>query len=81
MGHGAVAVRDVVKVDRADEDLAGFDPSFEDVGHEFLYVGARGCGAAGEGDVAAEEAAETDGCDLVLGDADTADDPAGRTTP
>jgi hypothetical protein len=39
---------------------AGVDATFEDVGHQLLDVGAR-VRAAGQGDVAGEEAAESDG--------------------
>ena len=59
------------------EDLPRLDRAVEDVGHEFLDVGADRGGAAGEADVAAEQAGEADGGVLVLRDADAADHAAG----
>src|ERR1700760_2705878 len=52
IGHGAVAVGCLVEADGAVEDAAGFDGAVEDVGHEFLDVGAGRCGSAGEGEIA-----------------------------
>jgi hypothetical protein len=75
--HGAVAVGHLVEVDGAVEDTAGLDAAFEDVGEEFLDVGAGRGGAAGQGDVAAEEAADPDWSFLVLRDADPADRATG----
>src|SRR5258707_264366 len=71
--HVLVARGYAVDVGGGVEDLAGFDDAVEDVGHEFLDVGADRRRAAREGDVAAEEAAEADRCILVLWDADAAD--------
>ena len=51
--------------------------ALEDVGQQLLDVGADAAGAAGEGDVAAEQGAEADRRLLVLRHADAADDAAG----
>src|SRR5258707_5471606 len=75
VGHSAVAVGHLVQADGAVEDAAGLDGAVEDVGHEFLDVGASGGGAAGEGDIAKEHCG-ADGAFPVLGDAEPADDTA-----
>src|SRR3954447_12126190 len=71
--HRLVAGGDVVQADGAVEHAAGLDAALEHVGQQFLDVGALGTGAAGEGDVAAEEV-EASGGLLVLRHADPADD-------
>src|SRR5215217_3953275 len=55
--HRAVPVRDTVEVDGAVEDPAGLDAAAEHLGQQLLDVGADRSRAAGEGDVAAEQAA------------------------
>jgi hypothetical protein len=79
--HVLVSGRDTVDVGGGVEDLPRFDGAVEDVGHEFLDVGTCGCGAAGEADVSAEEAAETDGGVFVLGTPTRLMIPPGRTMP
>jgi len=79
--HSSVAVGDGVELDLAVEHLAGVHAAVEDTGQEGVDVGAGGCGSAGEGDVRAEEAAETDGGIFVLGTPTRLITPPGRTAP
>jgi hypothetical protein len=58
--HFLIAPRGLVEGDLAVEDTAGVDEPGEDVGHQGLDVSASRRGSSGEGDVAAEEAAEAD---------------------
>src|SRR4051794_7062086 len=73
--HRPVAVGGVLEEHGAVEDPAGLDPALQHVGQQFLDVGALRAGAAGEGDVAAEQV-EAGRRLVVLRDADPADHAA-----
>src|SRR5438552_4105769 len=74
--HRPVAVGYAVEVDDAVEDPARLDPSLEDVGQQFLDVGAGRGGTAADADVVVERGLRR-GELLVLRDADSADGAAG----
>src|SRR3954469_12889911 len=74
--HRLVPGGDVVQPDGAVEDPAGLDAALEHVGQQVLDVGPLRAGAAGEGDVAAEEV-EAGRRLVVLRDAAPVDHAAG----
>ena len=74
--HLPVSLRCLVESNFAVEDAAWANAAGEDAGHQGLDICAGGCGSAGEGDVAAEEAPESDWGVLILRDANAADDAA-----
>ena len=74
--HRPVAVGYAVEVDDAVEDPARLDPSLEDVGQQFLDVGADRGGTAADADVVVERRLRS-GELLLLRDADPADGAAG----